>query len=170
MKVLFSTFFAFLLFFTGTASAAESAFTISYRGMVGLSGRFEHPLAERLVLFEEVGASGWLVYGDDPTGGEPSPMLLRVHGKLGVDVALQEPSESHWYVGGRAVGAYLFNTAGDFTEVGGQATLGRKWNAGDWRLQLGAGAGFHYLWDLTDPTNTLLIPLPHVEARIGRRF
>ena len=170
MKVLFSTIFAFLFFFSSTAAAAESAFTVSYRGMVGLSGRFEHPLAERMVLFEEVGASGWLVYGDDPTGGEPSPMLLRLHGKLGVDVALQDPMASHWYVGGRVVGAYLLNTTGDSMEAAAQGTLGRKWNAGDWRLQLGAGVGIHNFWDLTDSTNTLFVPLPHVEARIGRRF
>ncbi len=78
-----------LLALVGTAEAAEGqlAVTGAFRGMVGGSLRLEHPVSPRVVALEDVGVSGWVVYGDSPDG-TPSPTLLRTHLKVGADLAL----------------------------------------------------------------------------------
>jgi hypothetical protein len=166
--------FLFLVLVMLAASAPASAQTLSiaWRGLAGASVRLEHPVADRLVFFEDVGATGWVVPGGDPETGEASPLLLRLHGKLGVDVALGEMERSHGYVGARGVGAYIFNTVvGPQADAGLSVIGGVKWNAGSrLRLQLGGGVGGFYLWTIDDPSNRIIVPLPVLEARFGYRF
>lgn len=145
-------------------TAHAQAWTFSYRGMVGASIRYEHPMAATQV-FGELGASGWIIYGDDPHAGpNQSPLLLREHLKLGLDIPT---GTDGWFVGPRAVGAYnwVLNQDTDGPELGAAAVAGRKWDSGDVRVHVAAGLGAHLL--MRDDEQ-LLLPLPHLEARFGR--
>lgn len=151
------------------ASASEAtSLTFSLRGMVGLSVRLDHPVSDNLVLLEEIGASGWLIYGDDPTrGGGQSPTLIRPHLKLGADWVFDSEGAGRWYAGPRLMGAVFVNpTVEDdlLGELALQGTVGRKWDWKGLRMQLGAGLGVHHL---RRPNDELTVPLPHIEVRLG---
>ena len=159
-----------MLVATPAHAAERAALTASFRGMVGASVRLDHPISKRVTLLEEIGASAWVVYGDDPTRQQGSPVLLRPHVKLGLDV-MSNGGNGRWYGGPRIVGGWFFPLTATPTsaqaEVGLMATVGRKWDWGKMRFQVGGGLGGHYLMAWRDG-NDLFLPMPHAELRIGR--
>jgi len=154
----------FQLCFIGKAHA--EALTFSYRSMVGASVRYEHPVGPG-ALFGEVGTSGWLIYGDDPSqGGNQSPLVLRNHLKFGFD---QPTRTNGWYLGPRVVGAWHWvqDGAGNVGEVGLLGTIGQKTKTASGRpMQMGFGLGMHGLLRCDDQ---LWVLMPHVELRFGTK-
>ena len=149
------------------AHAADAAWTLSYRALAGASVRYEAPLADTVSALVEGGLSGWLVYGDDPHGGTPSPVVVRPHVKTGLDL---HPG-GDWYVGPRVVGARnesILNTGRSFWEVGAMGTVGVKSTSASGSLtQVGFGLGAHVWIDPSDDEVAVFL-LPHLELRLGR--
>ena len=161
------TLFIALLFLVGSIQQAQAqALTFSYRGLVGASARYEHPVAGA-DLFGELGASGWLLYGDDPDGGaNQSPYMVRNHLKLGLDIPV---GSAGLFVGPRVMGAWHLVSGGleAVAESGAMATVGQKWDTqSGLRMHIGLGAGIHAFFREGD---RLVVPLPHLELRLGPR-
>jgi hypothetical protein len=147
---------------------AAPVVSFSYRALVGASVRVEVPVSPLLSPFGEVGASGWVIPGDDPTTGQGSVLLLRLHGKVGIDVG---HAAGGVYIGPRVVVADTRVWGGvDNRELGLLATVGYKavGQAGrGTRTQLGVGGGLHAFRSSGPDPQVAVFPLPHVELRFG---
>lgn len=147
---------------------AAPVVTVSLRALAGASVRVEAPMAERLSPFVEAGASGWIVPGDDPTTGQGSILLLRLHGKVGLDVG---STGGGVYFGPRVVYAESKTWGGvDNSELGLLATVGVKAlsdSGRGTRIQLGVGGGVHAFRSHGPDPELAVFPLPHVELRFG---